>query len=34
LLLVGIFPLFIGARTTIYASMGLGLADESDLTDA
>ena len=30
LLLVGIIPLFYGARKTGYASMGLGLVDDAD----
>jgi hypothetical protein len=30
LLLVGLFPLFFGARKTIYVCMGLGLNDETD----
>ena len=30
LLLFGLVPLFYGARKVIYASMGLGLADEPD----
>jgi hypothetical protein len=34
LLLVGIFPLFIGARKVAYSAMGLGLIDESDPIDA
>ena len=29
LLLVGLFPLFYGARKVIYASMGLGLVDDA-----
>lgn len=29
-LLVGLFPLFFGARKVIYASMGLGLIDDAD----
>jgi len=31
-LLFGLIPLFYGARKVVYASMGLGLADPSDLT--
>jgi len=34
LLLVGLFPLFFGARKVIYASMGLGLIDDADQTGA
>ncbi len=30
LLLLGLVPLFFGTRKVIYASMGLGLADDSD----
>ena len=30
LVLVGLFPFFYGARKTLYASMGLGLADDAD----
>lgn len=30
LLLIGIFPLFYGFRKLVYASMGLGLADDAD----
>jgi hypothetical protein len=29
LLLVGLFPLFYGARKVVYASMGLGLVDDA-----
>jgi hypothetical protein len=34
LLLVGVVPLFIGGRKTLFASMGLGLSDEIDPTGA
>ena len=34
LLLIGLFPLFFGARKTISICMGLGLDDESDQTQA
>ena len=30
LLLLGLFPFFYGARKVVYASMGLGLVDDSD----
>jgi len=30
LLLVGLFPFFYGARKTLYATMGLGLVDDTD----
>jgi hypothetical protein len=30
LLLFGLFPFFYGARKVVYASMGLGLADDAD----
>ncbi len=33
LLLVGVFPLFYGARKLVYASMGLGLLDDADRTN-
>jgi hypothetical protein len=29
-LLVGLFPLYVGGRKTVYVSMGLGLADDVD----
>ena len=30
LLLIGVFPLFFGARKLIYTSMGLGLVDDGE----
>jgi hypothetical protein len=30
LMLLGLFPFFYGARKVVYASMGLGLADDAD----
>ena len=30
LLLIGLFPLFYGARKLVYVSMGLGLVDDAD----
>lgn len=32
LLLIGLFPLFFGGRKLMYASMGLGLADDGEPT--
>lgn len=32
MLLIGLFPFFYGARKLVYASMGLGLADDADGT--
>ena len=34
LLLIGLFPLFYGARKLIYASMGLGLVDDAEHPNA
>ena len=31
LLLIGVFPLFFGARKMAYSSLGLGLVDDADL---
>ena len=33
LLLIGVFPLFYGARKLVYASLGLGLLDDADRTN-
>jgi len=33
-LLIGLFPLFYGARKLAYASMGLGLVDDGERSDA
>lgn len=34
LLLIGVFPLFFGARKIAYAQMGLGLVDDTDQSNA
>ncbi len=34
LLLIGLFPLFYGARKLVYVSMGLGLVDDADQPNA